>query len=64
MFLDKRLRMYYKLISFLVRLNFCETTWSKIPVDSLVVEDSVTIAEATEHISWFDYFVRDRIRDI
>lgn len=63
MFLDKRIRMWYKRLSFLLVLNFWGSIQAQEPVDSIRV-DTFVISEVEEKIDLFDYLVRDSIQTV
>ncbi len=64
MFLDKRVRMQYKPISFFLLLHFCLSIQAQVQIDSLALVDTLKQEELIDKISLFDYFVRDSIQEV
>ena len=64
MFLDKRIRMWYKQLSFLFLVSFCFSIQAQVPIDSTELVDTIEATEVVEEINLFDYFVRDSIREV
>jgi len=63
MFLDKRIRMWYKRISFLLLLNIWLSVQAQVPIDSIGA-DTFAMVEVEEKMNLFDYLVRDSIREV